>query len=104
MNPPVEYRAASLLSLLVSSHSDPALSGVKGFYPELKSDEHRLPLQHHSSTTYRERKNMLMLITTYPSNFPKYFRKTSGKTIENTTYTYNLTQLFKKKKKNVILI
>ena len=64
-SPPVEQRTASRLSLLVSSHSDPALSGVRGLYLELKSDNHRLPLQHHSSTTCRKKEYIPFSLSRY---------------------------------------
>lgn len=41
---PVEQRCASLLSLVVYSHSNSALSGVKGLIWELKSEQHSLLL------------------------------------------------------------
>ncbi len=45
VDPPVEQRAASLLSLLVYYSSDSVLSGVRGLISELNSEQHSLPLQ-----------------------------------------------------------
>ncbi len=46
VDPPVEQRAASLLSLLVYYSSDPVLSGVRGLISELKSEQHSLFVQY----------------------------------------------------------
>ncbi len=46
VDPPVEQRAASLLSLLVYYSSDSVLSGVRGLISELNSEQHSLPLQY----------------------------------------------------------
>ncbi len=54
VDPPVEQRAASLLSLLVYYSSDSVLSGVRGLISELKSEQHSLPLQYCSKKYCRE--------------------------------------------------
>ncbi len=55
VDPPVEQRAASLLSLLVYYCSDSVLSGVRGLISELNSEQHSLPLQYCSYTACREK-------------------------------------------------
>lgn len=57
MDPSVEQRAASLLSLQIFSHSDPVLAAVKGLYPELQLKKHRLPLPQHFPTVCRKSEN-----------------------------------------------
>ncbi len=42
VDPPVEQRAASLLSLLDYYSSDSVLSGVRGLISELNSEQHSL--------------------------------------------------------------
>jgi len=52
--PAVEQRSDSLLCLLVHVHSDPALSGVTGFYPQFQSHTDSLHLQQDPKTCRRE--------------------------------------------------
>ncbi len=54
VDPPVEQRAASLLSLLVYYRSDSVLSGVRGLISELNSEQHSLSLQYCSKKYCRE--------------------------------------------------
>ncbi len=67
VDPPVEQRAASLLSLLVYYGSDSVLSGVRGLISELNSEQHSLPLQYCSYTACREKeeKQLKSLINSY---------------------------------------